>query len=213
MGYLESILGTDEHIVFATRKHWMVIAGDVAASAVLAVVIIAASVIPAMPALRAPTWLSLLLLLFLIIPIGRLVTAYLNWWNEQYLVTNRRIIQIEGVFNKHVIDSSLNKVNDVVMDQSFMGRLLGYGDIEILTASDIGVNKLDKIANPIRFKTTMLNQKEGVESGETSHAQHGPDASETSIPELIAALAELRARGLLTEEEFQAKKAQLMSRL
>ena len=58
------------------------------------------------------------------------------------------------------MDSSLEKVNDVVMDQNFWGRIWGYGDIEIMTASEIGVNKLHMLANPVRFKTTMLDQKE-----------------------------------------------------
>ena len=37
------------------------------------------------------------------------------------------------------------KVNDVKMEQSFLGRLLGYGDIEILTASELGVNLFRRI--------------------------------------------------------------------
>lgn len=208
MGYLESILGGDEHIVFLTRKHWMVIAGTVIVAAILSVIIIAAAVILITPS----AGVSLLLLLLLIIPIGRLITTYLNWWNEQYIVTTARIIQIKGLFNKHVIDSSLEKVNDVVMDQSVLGRLLGYGDIEILTASEIGVNRLRQIANPIRFKTTMLDQKHGM-SDENGVHRHGQNPEQRSVPELIEDLAALRDQGVITEEEFLAKKAQLMGRL
>jgi uncharacterized membrane protein YdbT with pleckstrin-like domain len=211
MGYLESILGTDERIVYATRRHWTVIAGTAIVSTILSVIIIAAAV-----ALITPTaGVSLIALLLLIIPIGRLLTQYLDWWNERYVVTNRRIVQIDGVFNKHVIDSSIEKVNDVVLDQTMMGRLLGYGDTEIMTASEIGVNKLTKISNPILFKTTMLNQKEALSDGNGVH-RHEPGlaaAAEKTIPDLIADLAALRDRGVLTEEEFQAKKANLMSRM
>lgn len=209
MGYLESILGGDEHVVFTTRRHWMVIVSTVIVATIASVIIIAVGVFFA----NDTNSLSLLLLLLLIIPVGRLITTYLDWWNDQFIVSTRRIIQIKGIFNKHVIDSSLEKVNDVVMDQSLMGRLLGYGDIEILTASDIGVNKLLKIANPIRFKTTMLNQKHGLseEGAELGHQQHAPQ--QRTVPELIEDLSNLRAQGVITEEEFQAKKAQLMSRL
>jgi uncharacterized membrane protein YdbT with pleckstrin-like domain len=209
MGYLESILGADEHIIFATRRHWLVIAGTIITSAILSIIVIAAAVILITPS----GGLSLLLLLLLTIPVGRLLTTYLDWWNEQYIVTNRRIIQLEGVFNKHVIDSSLEKVNDVVMDQSMMGRLLGYGDIEILTASDIGVNKLKKIHNPIRFKTTMLNAKEGMSDNDSVRHSAEPPAAPESIKNVIADLADLRDRGLISEAEFQAKKSDLLSRL
>ena len=111
------------------------------------------------------------------------------------------------MFNKHVIDSSLEKVNDVVMGQSFLGRLLGYGDIEILTASDIGVNKLEKISNPIRFKTTMLDQKSALEDS------GGSRAAPRTMTELLEELVSLRDRGLLTEEEFQAEKKELLARM
>jgi uncharacterized membrane protein YdbT with pleckstrin-like domain len=207
MGYLESIMGTEEQIIFSTRRHWLAIGGTVVTSALLSTVIIAAAVILTTTQLGS---LALILLLLLTLPIGRLLTAYIDWWNEQFVVTNRRIIQVEGVFNKHVIDSSLDKVNDVVMDQSMMGRLLGYGDIEILTASDIGVNKLKKISHPIRFKTTMLDQKEAMDD----QGDHRHDAPEQpTIPQIIAGLADLRDRGIISDTEFQAKKADLMSRL
>ncbi len=81
---------------------------------------------------------------------------------EEYIVTNRRVIQTAGVFNKHVIDSSLEKVNDVVLTETVLGRLFDYGNIEILTASEMGVNLLRHIVSPVKFKTEMLNQKERV---------------------------------------------------
>jgi hypothetical protein len=106
------------------------------------------------------------------------------------------------------------------MSQSVLGRLLGYGDIEILTASDVGVNKLTKIADPIRFKTTMMDQKEALMETEAVNARVDrvlaegprPTASE-DIPEIIAELAQLRDKGLITEQEFQDKKAELMKRI
>jgi uncharacterized membrane protein YdbT with pleckstrin-like domain len=84
----------------------------------------------------------------------------LIWSNREYVVTNRRVIQVSGTFNKRVTDSSLEKVNDVKMVQSFFGRLFNFGDLEILTASEAGIDKLSWLADPIHFKTTMLDAKE-----------------------------------------------------
>lgn len=211
MGYLQSILGKGEEIVFVTRRHWLTIAGSVVGAAILSIVIIAAAVVPlSLWPDKGPV--SLLLLLLLVFPLGRLLSKYLYWWNEQYIVTNRRIVQIEGVFNKHVVDSSLEKVNDIVMNQTMMGRLLGYADIEILTASDVSVNELENIANPIRFKTTLLDQKELL--GNSDRPRGGaPAQPPKTIPELIADLAALRDRGVISEAEFQAKKNDLLSRM
>jgi uncharacterized membrane protein YdbT with pleckstrin-like domain len=134
---------------------------------------------------------------------------YLVWWHEEYLVTNHRVIQAEGVINKHVIDSSLEKVNDVVLDQSVLGRMFDYGDIEIMTASESGVNKLKQISQPIKFKTEMLNQKAALGDAPRQPFGSRPD----DIPALIAGLDALRQKGVLTDAEFQQKKAQLLAKM
>jgi uncharacterized membrane protein YdbT with pleckstrin-like domain len=213
MGYLESILGQNERIVFITRKHWLVIWRPVLLMLFLSGLIVVAA-LTLTPFTAGASLLGLVLLVF---PLGRLILKVVEWANEQYIVTNRRIVQLEGVFNKHVVDSSLEKVNDVVMDQTFWGRLWGYGDIEILTASDIGVNKLDMLAQPVRFKTTMLNQKEALGDADVVKRPEPRDAgappARDEIPDLIAELAALRDKGILTPEEFDRKKAELMSRM
>ena len=147
--------------------------------------------------------------LLLLLPLLSLLRDVLIWSNRKYIVTNWRVIQISGVFNKEVTNSSLEKVNDVKLEQSFWGRLWDYGDIEILTASELGVNKFRQVGQPIRFKTAMLNAKEKLEQG---HASLGRGA-EADIASLIAQLDSLRQQGVLSEEEFQQKKAQLLDKL
>jgi uncharacterized membrane protein YdbT with pleckstrin-like domain len=212
MGYVETLMGKNEQIVVKTRRHWMVLATSVIGNALFALIIIVIGVGLVMSGAAAPVALPLafLGLMLLLIPAALFIRDYLNWWNEEYLVTNRRVIQAEGVMNKRVIDSSLEKVNDVVLNQSFLGRLLDYGDIEILTASEIGVNKLRTLGSPVKFKTEMLNQKEAL--GTDEHFGHGV-IGRGDIPTMISELDELRKQGVLTEEEFQQKKAQLLSKM
>jgi uncharacterized membrane protein YdbT with pleckstrin-like domain len=209
MGYVEALLAENERIVVKTRQHWMVLASSFLGNlfAIVLIVILTALLLILAGSFLGP--LPLLLLALLVLPALNFVRVFLDWWNEEYLVTNRRVIQVEGIINKHVIDSSLEKVNDVVLDQSVLGRLLDYGDIEILTASEIGVNKLHKIARPVKFKTEMLDQKESLGSDE----HFGRRARHDDIPSLIAELDELRKQGVLTEAEFQQKKAQLLSKM
>lgn len=208
MGYVESLLGDNEHIVIKTRQHWIVLAASFVTNLIVALVIIAVAV--GLIVISPLGMLGLVALVLLVFPFFSFGHAWVDWYNEEYLITNHRVIQAEGLVNKHVIDSSLEKVNDVVLTQSVLGRLLDYGDVEILTASEIGVNKLHKIARPVKFKIEMLNQKEAL-GGDGRPA--GGAAHHDDIPSMIAELDDLRKQGVLSEVEFQQKKEQLLAKM
>ncbi len=156
-----------------------------------------------MPAARFSV--AIVALIISVFPLVNTVRIYLDWFNERYAVTNRRVMLIKGIINKHVSDSALEKVNDVVLEQSVVGRLLGYGNVEIITGSDIGVNLFKRIARPVDFKREMLNQKEDL--------SRTPADSEKDVPEMLVELEDLHRRGILTDEEFEAKKKQLLDQI
>jgi hypothetical protein len=158
--YLINLLGENEHILFVTRQHWLVLFGEILSEMIIAAVL--GGLVTLIWMVWLPDPLVPLGYLLLLLPAVSLLRDLLIWKNRQYVVTNWRVIQIAGVFNKEVSDSSLEKVNDVKLEQSFLGRLWGYGSIEILTASELGVSKFNKIGSPIRLKTAMLNAKENL---------------------------------------------------
>lgn len=210
-GYVESLLGENERILLVSRQHWLNLIGSVLLEIILILLILA---ITATAAAFFTAYVGLIAAvgaILLLLPIGTMLRDVMNWLNLQYIVTNRRVMQVAGVINKNVIDSSLEKVNDVHMSQSAWGRLLNYGDVEILTASEMGINLFRRIQDPIRFKTTMLNAKENMDrddDGRTPRPRPSDD-----IPSLIASLEQLRQQGVLTEEEFQQKKTDLLARI
>ena len=87
----------------------------------------------------------------------------LRWVNEEFVVTTRRVLQLEGVLNKRVIDSSLEKINDAVLTQSIFGRIFGFGDLDILTASETGISRLRMLKDADDFKRAMLEAKHELE--------------------------------------------------
>jgi uncharacterized membrane protein YdbT with pleckstrin-like domain len=199
-GYLKSLMSEGETIDLVAHQHWFLLAYAVLPE--VGVLVIGLATISWAVWSAGP--LPALGYLLLIIPFASFMRDFLVWDNHRYVVTNRRVIQMMGVFNKNVIDSSLEKVNDVKLVQSFWGRLFGYGDIEILTASEMGVNRFTLISNPVRFKTAMLNAKTKLE-----HGQAAGMAATRNIAALLAQLESLHREGVLTDAEYKKKKSAL----
>jgi uncharacterized membrane protein YdbT with pleckstrin-like domain len=202
--YLAQLLSDREKILFMTRRHWLFLLGQVMPELLLIlVVLIAVTTAWATLPIAGFSALGYLLLILPLISLGR---DLLIWWNNKHVVTNRRVIHMEGVFSKNVTDSSLEKVNDVKMEQSAPGRMFDYGDIEILTASEYGINRFTRIAKPIQLKTAMLNAKANMDKEDV-----GADVMD--IPKLIAELGQLHEQGVITEDEFSQKKAELLAKI
>jgi uncharacterized membrane protein YdbT with pleckstrin-like domain len=205
--YINSLLGDGEKIILDTRQHWFEMFRSILPelATTLAVVILVTTTLLKWTQNSNFAWAYLLVL----IPLFSLARDVLIWRNHQYIVTSRRVIQIFGVFSKNVTDSSLEKVNDVKMVQSFWGRMFGFGDIEILTASEMGINRFTHIDRPIQFKTAMLNAKQNIESPLKEPLVH----TEADLPAALLQLTALREKNMLDEMEFQKIKNRLISRI
>lgn len=102
--------------------------------------------------------------------------SYLVWAAEQYIITNERVIQVEGIINKKEFTTSIEKINDIETDQTLFGRMLGYGTVRLLTGSDTGINQLDFLDKPFEFKKIMLNAKNRYYGDASDFAPGGPHA-------------------------------------
>ncbi len=223
MKYVESLLGKNEQILWRARQHWIVLSANFVINLFILIVILAVYSATGIAAgaiqgglgdfLRSvrPFELSVLL-----IPFVWFGWEFLQWWAEEYLVTTHRVVQTEGLINKHTKDSSLEKINDIVLNQSVLGRILNYGDLEIITGSDIGTNVLRRLAQPVNFKKTLLDQKahlsDASEDLPVRRATAAPGDEEDPLKK-IAELDDLRKSGALSDAEYQQAKAKLLAKL
>ncbi|HQH28612.1 MAG TPA: PH domain-containing protein [Oligoflexia bacterium] len=208
LGYVKNALSTNETIILRRRKHAIVLLWPFSYNLLLLILIVFAA---SAAAIAEPKLLVALLIFALgVFPMCFLIYSCLKWWTEEFYLTTHRVIQSEGIINKRVTESSLEKVNDVVLWQSFIGRILDFGDLKILTASDISTNDLRMLKSPVPFKTAMLNQKETFSSD-----KHTPAADEAAAESKgrISGLEKLRQEGAITETEFLEKKTQLLAQM
>ncbi len=258
MRYTDSLLADGEIVVRRARQHWL--APLVQARRAWLLLLIGALALVAGLAIRdasgiaGTVGLGLAVLSVVALAAGLLFAVYhvLAWRAQDYVVTNRRVVQVEGILNKRAADSSLEKINDAVLEQSLLGRILGFGDLEVLTASESAIDRFHMLSRAADFKREMLNQKHALElevsrapapplrvdsaawnspspglagaaqpssvaGGAGSTAPTGgprPDHADLEqITSTLARLAELRDRGAITPQEFEAKKAELLARL
>jgi uncharacterized membrane protein YdbT with pleckstrin-like domain len=160
--YLAKQLGANEKIQYESRQHWVFLVTRIFWGVAIAAIIFVLVLLLDTSWATDVSWIPWLYLLALI-PLVQVLWRVLLWRARVYVVTNRRVARVAGVLNKNVKDSSLEKVNDVILAQSMFGRLLGYGTIEILTASEQGLNLMKMLRDPVTFKTAMVNAKESFE--------------------------------------------------
>jgi len=161
--YADTLLADGERVVLRTRQHWLATLIDGRYPWLLLIASLVLLVVSQAVGEPVRTWVGWLVLIGVVISLLWLGRIYWNWWAEDYLVTNRRVIKVEGIVNKHTADSSLEKINDAVLDQNLFGRMLNYGDLDILTATDQAVDRYRMLDAAPAFKRTMLNQKSALE--------------------------------------------------
>lgn len=141
------------------------------------------------------------------VPLAWLGWRYLYWVNKIYMVTNHRVLKLEGVLTKSHRDASLDKINDMTLEQGLLGRLLGYGDVGISTANEAASVTFHFLEGPVEFKRQALMSREAARPASVAAPAEADPVAQ------LERLAALRDRGTVTEEEFQAAKAQLLGRL
>lgn len=220
--YIRSLMSTGETVQRVSRQHWVTLVATVLVNGLSILVLLALSTwLLARPAPIEPPdyfrWLGYAALLAALWPIGRMVADLLRWQARRYVISTRRVMEIEGVINRMVRDSNLDKVNDLVLRQSLLGRLLDYGDVDIITGSDAGLNRLNRLSHPILFKKAILDNKEDfdalVRGGLPMAAQDGPASTPVDAATALAQLQKLREQNLISEEEFQRKRAEVLARV
>jgi len=240
--YSESLLAPGETVVHRSHQHWLSLILDSRIAIVLWATAIIAIVISFFTRLDGMIAQAFLAVEGIAIALGVIVVAW-RWWNwrqEEYLITTRRLLKVTGVINKRSGDSSLEKINDAILEENLIGRILGYGDLDILTAADIAVDRYRMLSGAKDFKKAMLQAKHALESGITygdgargpqapAMAQAAPAMAQAApaapvpladpidtaeeVTAALARLAELRDKGAITTGEYEVKKRELLGRL
>ena len=224
-----SLLASGERVLVVRRRHWLTF---IAAGRWFVYALIAAIVAGALDAeipnggISGPlsTVLGWAATAFVVVGLAGVAWYVVVWRVERYIVTTRRVIETGGVFNKWSRDTSLEMITDMIVDHPLLGRIFGYGDIELLTAAEQGTNKIQFLPDADGFKKELLDAKHehelelstgraAVAAAPAPTPAEPAHASAEEVDASLTKLADMRDRGLITQEEFDAKKKELLDRI
>jgi membrane protein YdbS with pleckstrin-like domain len=217
MSYADSLLAKDEKVLYRARQFWLAPVSD-ARNPLLIVLVGLVLVVLEHWVLHWSQVIAVAGLLVALVGLVWIAIIYFTWRAEEYVITTRRVLKVEGLLDKRSGDSSLDKINDAVLKQGLLARMFHYGDLEILTANEEGIDKYQMLAQVVEFKKAMLNAKNMLDDGfrGPSARASAPAAPAPSVDDptvTLAKLADLRDKGAITPADYEAKKAELLGRM
>ncbi|MDP1821405.1 MAG: PH domain-containing protein [Acidimicrobiales bacterium] len=208
MAFSRKLLNDDEDIVLDLHPHWFFFVQPLAG--LLASIVLGAYVLTRGDPPAAVELVAAVVVLVSLVWFG---LTYARWATTNFVVTTDRLIYRHGVLAKHGIEIPLERVNTVFFSQSIFERMLGSGDLIIESAGEMGRQAFSNVRKPSAVQNEIHRQMEDNENRKFDRVGQAGDRAERSIPDQIEQLDDLRRRGVLTDAEFQAKKADLLDRM
>jgi len=131
----EFLILPEEKIIFKTHPHWLFVVVPEFCLAIVGILII-----KYLPLVLTNHVISQQWVLVLVGAAWSFVTIviFLDWTCTKYYLTNLRLVEERGIIGKRIMSIWLDKVQDVTCKFGILGRIFGFGDIEIESAGTYG---------------------------------------------------------------------------
>ena len=203
MPFPRKFLNDEEDIVLDLHPHWWFLFGPIVA-------VVVSSIAGVFLGRTDNTPLGIAGLVLMGVALVWLGVRYLKWRTTNFVLTTDRLIHRAGVLAKQGREIPLERINDLTVNQSIFERIIRAGDVLIESGGERGQSLLSDLPNPFQVQNAIYAE---IERTQARTADRTAGRRELSVPEQIEKLDELRQRGLISNAEFDAKKAQLLDRM
>jgi uncharacterized membrane protein YdbT with pleckstrin-like domain len=154
MSYVSKVLLPGEQVIYETGLHWLIYGRAIILFVAAAALTIGALNVPH----DGPNMANGQTLVFgvagivLVLAIIAAAAAAIRRVTTELAVTNQRVIYKRGVFARHTIEMNRSKVESVDVDQSILGRFLGYGTL-LVRGTGGSLEPLERVSDPLAFRT------------------------------------------------------------
>ena len=210
----------NERMVLHAHPHWWYLWKQVLAGAVILVVFVARWWVDEALA----TVLGWVVVAGGIIWMANTAYAFVQWQTTRFAVTNERVAYQSGIIRRSGVSIPLNRINNVNFNQGLIARLLNNGIVVIESAGETGDSVFENIRDPSHVRGVIFEQIQADEQADSDRdaaalaqvmRQHAPSGapSSPSVEERLRRLTQLRDDGLVSDEEFARKRAEIIEEL
>ena len=150
MRYVRRVLQPGETIVYSTKLHWRVYIQAILL--VIACVIIAGAAVSTSDSQNLSLAFKIAAVIFALLALSAGLRAFIRRATTELAVTDHRVIYKSGLLSRHTIEMNRDKVESVDVDQSLLGRILGYGTV-VVRGTGGSLEPIRNIGDPLSFRT------------------------------------------------------------
>ena len=166
-----------ENLVLKEHPHWVTIVGSVFLPAVLVVAVAILDFTLLSPNIQAgiyvPHLRTFLSLGVAALALIWLIAVWISWQSIVYSLTDQRIMIQSGVFSRQEKIIPIDRVQDCSTRQTVLGRVFGYGRVEIDAAGAQGAEVLQYLPKPGEFRDQVFVLSEKRRGGGIAAAPSG----------------------------------------
>ena len=152
MGYVDNNLMTDEQVIYRTRLHHVVLFWPVVTLAI-------GSLLYRWEPSGASRFVTF-------VGIVATVVMFLRYVTSEFAVTDKRVIMKVGWIRRHTLETLLAKVENIGVDRSITGRLLGFGSVTV-TGTGGTVAQFKHVRAPMALREHV--QEQVAEAQDATH--------------------------------------------
>ena len=163
MGYIQRTLIAGESVLYRAHLHWVVLLGHALIGGFLAVLglgLLTGTLVATGHDLGRGTAAIAAGIFLLVAGVGVVVAGILKRAATEIAVTNKRVLIKTGFFGRKTIEIFLSKIESVIVDESFTGRMLGFGTVTVRGTGGTP-EQFHQVADPLEFRRQVQTQIEG----------------------------------------------------
>lgn len=150
MSYVQRTLGTRETVLYSTGYHWLYWLGVMLLTAPFCAT--------ALVAIPFGGWYYLLLAI-LLVPFYFGFVRFIHGIAREVAVTSDRFVKKTGLVSITTEEVSLDKIEEVNVDETILGRIFGYGTVSV-HGTGAGNIQVRMVTDPVKLRREIQTARE-----------------------------------------------------